>query len=207
MDVQLQELIDKIKKDGVAEAENSAQKIVSEAEKKAAEIISEAEKTAADLKKTAEVEINRREHASEDAIKQSARNILISFRGSIENELSAIIKTETEKAYSPDLLIKLIPETVKEWIAKEDVSELSVILSKQDLDALEKSLQTALKNEISKGMILKADDSISAGFRIGVKNGSAFFDYTDEAIAELFSEYLNPRTAAILKGAVDKGEN
>ena len=43
MDVQLQELIDKIKKDGVASAESSAAAIIAEAEKKAAAIISDAE--------------------------------------------------------------------------------------------------------------------------------------------------------------------
>ncbi|HAH61686.1 MAG TPA: V-type ATP synthase subunit E, partial [Treponema sp.] len=38
MDVQLQELIDRIKKDGVANAEKSSEKIIADAEKKAAEI-------------------------------------------------------------------------------------------------------------------------------------------------------------------------
>ena len=43
MDVQLQELIDKIKKDGVASAENEAAKIVAEAEKNAEKIIADAQ--------------------------------------------------------------------------------------------------------------------------------------------------------------------
>ena len=42
MDVQLQELIDKIKKDGVASAEASSAAIIAEAEAKAAEIINSA---------------------------------------------------------------------------------------------------------------------------------------------------------------------
>ena len=44
MDIQLQELIDKIKKDGVATAEQQASKIIEEAEKKAAAIIEDAQK-------------------------------------------------------------------------------------------------------------------------------------------------------------------
>ena len=43
MDVQLQELIDKIKRDGVSSAENEAKEIVSKAEKQAAAILKEAE--------------------------------------------------------------------------------------------------------------------------------------------------------------------
>ena len=53
MDIQLQELIDKIKKDGVAASEQQSALIVSEAEKKAAGIIAEAEKKADDMLKSA----------------------------------------------------------------------------------------------------------------------------------------------------------
>ena len=49
MDVQLQELIDKIKKDGVASAEASSAAIIAEAEKKAAAVIAEAEAKAAEI--------------------------------------------------------------------------------------------------------------------------------------------------------------
>ena len=53
MDVQLQELISKIKKDGVASAETSAAKIIADAEKKAASIISDAEAKADSIVKSA----------------------------------------------------------------------------------------------------------------------------------------------------------
>ena len=36
---------------------------------------------------------------------------------------------------------------------------------------------------------------------IGVKDGAAFYDFSAEAVAELFSTYLNPRVAAIMKEA------
>ena len=46
MDVQLQELIDKIKKDGVAAADEKASQIISEAEKKADGIVAAAKEEA-----------------------------------------------------------------------------------------------------------------------------------------------------------------
>ena len=52
MDVQLQELIDKIKKDGVAAAEKDAAKIIADSEKKAEAIIEEAQSKAADIIKS-----------------------------------------------------------------------------------------------------------------------------------------------------------
>ena len=201
MDVQLQELIDKIKKDGVAAAETSASEKIAAAEKEAAKIIADAKEEADKIIKQAKDETARMEKASEDAIAQASRNLVLTFRKSVENELSAIVNAETEKAYDAKLLGTLIPEAVKEWAKKSDASDLSVILNDKDLKALESNLQTALKSEIAKGLTLKTDNAIGGGFRIGVKDGAAFYDYSAEAVADLFSAYLNPRVAAIMKEA------
>lgn len=201
MDIQLQELIEKIKKDGVSSAETAARKIIADAEKKAASIVSDAEVKADSIIKTAKAETERMEKASEDAIAQAGRNLIISFRDGINKELFAIVNSETEKAMDKDLLKKLIPETVKAWSANPDADDVSVLLPAKDLKALETSLKTALKAKISKGLVIKSDASLSAGFRIGSKNGSAFYDFSAEEVAALFSAYLNPKTTEIMKKA------
>lgn len=200
MDVQLQELIDKIKKDGVASAEAEAAKIVQDSEKKAEAIISEAQEKAAEIIKNAKAETARMEKASEEAITQAGRNMLLSFKDALIGELDGLIQAETEKAES-DVLAKLVPETVKEWAKNSEASELSVLLSEKDLKALEASLTAELKSEIAKGLEIKADKSMSAGFRIGVNNGAAFYDYSAESLAEMFAAYLNPKVAALVKAA------
>ncbi len=201
MDIQLQELIDKIKKDGVAASEQQSALIVSEAEKKAAGIIAEAEKKADDMLKNAKAEISRLEKASEDAVAQSCRNMLITFRESLVAELNALIQSETQNAYSQELLKELVPETVRAWSKNADVSELSVLLSEKNLHNLEASFKSALKAEIEKGLQLKSDKTLGDGFRIGVNNGEAYYDYSAEALVELFASYLNPRVAQIMKNA------
>lgn len=201
MDVQLQELIDKIKKDGVASAETSAAQIIADAEKKAAQIIADAKNQADGIVKEAKTESERLEKSSEDAIKQAGRNLLISFRDGITSELKKIIESETATAYSKELLEKLIPETVKAWAGKSEVNNLSVLLSEKDLASLESGLKAALKDEIGKGLEIKPDKTLSNGFRIGLKDGSAFYDYSAESVAELFALYLNPKVAGLLKEA------
>ncbi len=201
MDVQLQELIEKIRKDGVESATVSAGNIIDEAEKKAAAIVKEAEEKADGIIRNAKAETARMEKASEDAITQAGRNLIISFRDGINKELSAIVASETEKAYDKDLLKKLIPETVKAWSANSDADDLTVLLSSKDLKALESNLKTALKSKISKGLELKADDSLSGGFRIGSRKGNAFYDFSAEEVASLFSAYLNPKTTDLMKRA------
>lgn len=202
MDIQLQELIDKIKKDGVASAEAQAAEIVKAAEEKAKSIADEAEKKSNDMIKNAKAEIARLEKASEDALSQASRNMLLTFRESLVQELDRLIKDETEKAYSQETLKKLVPETVKAWSQNADASELSVLLSEKDLKNLEAELKGALKAEIAKGLEIKSDKSVSGGFRIGIQNGAAYYDYSAESVADLFSAYLNPRVASIMKNAV-----
>ena len=201
MDVQLQELIDKIKKDGVTAAEKQAAQIIADAEKKAESIKKNAEDQAAQIIKDAKAETQRMEKASDEAIVQAGRNMLISFKDSLIAELDGLIKAETEKAASKDVLSKLVPETVKAWVKNTDASELSVLLSEKDLKALQSSFTTKLKAEIKKGLEIKPDKTITAGFRIGVKNGAAFYDYSAEALSEMFAAYLNPKVAALLKVA------
>ena len=201
MDVQLQELIDKINKDGVSASEKQAAAILSDAEKKAGVIIAEAEAKAASIIKNAEKETKRMEKSSEEAVVQASRNLLLSFKDSIIGTLDGLIKAETEKAVTQDVLKKLVPETVKAWCKNSDASELSVLLAEKDLKKLESAFKTSLKTEIKKGLEIKPDKTISAGFRIGVKNGAAFYDYSSESVAELFALYLNPKVAGLLKEA------
>ena len=201
MDVQLQELIDKIKKDGVTAAEAKAAEIIESANKKAESIISAAQEKSSEIIKKSKAETERMEKASEEAITQAGRNMLLSFKDSLIKELDSLILSETAAAESKTVLEKLVPETVKAWAKNADASELSVLLNEKDLKELEKSLTSSLKAEISKGLEIKPDKTLSAGFRIGVKNGAAFYDYSAESLAEMFAAYLNPKVAALLKNA------
>ncbi|HAH61685.1 MAG TPA: V-type ATP synthase subunit E, partial [Treponema sp.] len=153
--------------------------------------------------KNAKAETKRMEKAGEDAVTQAGRNMILAFRDALTAELDKIVRTETVKAYSKELMTKLIPETVKAWTKNTDAGDLSVLLSEKDLKELQSGLTAALKSEIAKGLEIKPDKTLANGFRIGIKNGAAFYDYSAESLAELFSSYLNPRTAELMKGAAE----
>ena len=201
MDTHVEELIDRIKKDGVAAAENSASEKIAQAQKEADKIILDAKQEAEKILKQAQEETARLEKASEDAIKQAGRNLLLQFRDSITKELSALVNEEIAGAYSKEVLVSLVPEVVKEWVKNSSAEDLSVLLNQKSLQEVESNLKAALKAEIAAGLTLKADNSVSSGFRIGVKDGAAFYDYSAEAVADLFSAYLNPRVAGLMKEA------
>ena len=57
------------------------------------------------------------------------------------------------------------------------------------------------KEKMLNGVTLKANDNFDGGFRIAVNNGSAYYDYSADAVVEMLSNYLSPKVAQLLKEA------
>lgn len=201
MEIQLQELIEQIKKDGVNAAETEAQKILADAKNEADKIVSDAKAQANKLLADAKEENDRMVKSSEDAIRQAGRNLLITFRESVTRELGAILNEGVASVYSPDSLAKLITKVVKEWGNNPQADDISVILNSEDLKALEDTLLSALKEKMNNGVTLKPNDNFLGGFRIAVNDGQAFYDYSAEAVVDMLSNYLSPKVTEILKEA------
>jgi len=201
MEVQLQELIEQIKKDGVETAEAEAKAIIEAAKADAEKIIADAQAQADRILAGAKTEIERMTKSSEDAVRQAGRNLLISFRESVTRELNAIVGENVAAVYSSDSFAKLIVSIVESWAKKPDAEDITVILNTQDLNKLEETLLAALKEKLLKGVTLKANDNFDVGFRIAVNNGSAYYDYSAEAVVDMLSNYLNPKVTELLKEA------
>ena len=201
MEVQLQELIEQIKIEGVATAEAEAKTIIDEAKAKAEKIIADAQAEADKILGNAKTDTERMTKSSEDAIRQAGRNLLLSFRESVARELKAIVGENVTAVYSSDSLAGLITNIVERWATNPDAEDITVILNPQDLIRLEENLLAALKEKMLKGITLKANDNFDGGFRIAVNNGSAYYDYSVEAVVDMLSNYLNPRVTELLKEA------
>ena len=201
MEVQLGELIEQIKKEGVATAEAEAKAIVDAAKADAEKIIDEAKAQADKILNDAKSETERMTKSSEDAIRQSGRNLLISFRESVSRELKAIIGENVSAVYSSEALAQIIVNIVANWANKPDAEDIAVILNTEDLNRLEETILAALKEKKLKGITHKANYNFDGGFRIAVNNGSAYYDYSAEAVVEMLSNYLSPKVTELLKEA------
>ena len=201
MEIQLQELIDQIKKDGVETAEAQAESILNSAKAEAQGIIAEAQAQAEKILLNAKNETDRMVKSGEDAIRQAGRNLLISFRESISRELGAIVDENVTGVYSSDAFSKIVVNVVESWAQKTDAEDLTVILNSSDLEKLEKTLLAELNAKMLKGITLKASDNFDGGFRIAVKDGGAYYDYSAEAVVDMLSNYLSPKVTALMKEA------
>lgn len=201
MEVQLQELIDKIKEQGVDAAEKEAAAVLDSAKEQAEKIISDARAQAESILTDAKCETEKMTKSSEDAIRQAGRNLLISFRESITKELNAVIGESVAAAYSSENLEKLIVNAVDGLIKNSNAKDVSVLLNEKDLKELEESLLYKLKEKFSAGITLKPNNNFDNGFRIAVNSEGIYYDYSAEAVVEMLSNYLNPNVVRLLKEA------
>jgi V/A-type H+-transporting ATPase subunit E len=199
MDVQLKELIERIKSEGVENAEQQAEQIVNEAEERAKKIVSDAEKEADAIRKEAEEEARKREATGRETLKQAGRDILLSTQKRLQELFDRIITRETGETMKGEYLQQLIGKAVEQL--ESDVADLSILVDEKELGNIEKGLHSKLSEELASGMEIKPLPGVEAGFRVSYKDGSAYYNFTSEGIAEILAGYLNPRLAEILKEA------
>jgi V/A-type H+-transporting ATPase subunit E len=198
MDIQLQELIDKIKKDGIEGAAAETVRLKSQAEGEAKHIVEAAQKEAEAIIAKGKADAERSEKAGVAALEQASRNLVLAFRAEIEALLNSIVARELVAAYSDDTLKAALPDILKAWAAKGGDS-LDVMVSAATLNNLSEWFNEKLVAELGKGVELKSDRNLGAGFHIANKDGSAYYDFSAESVAELLSAYLNPKLAEILQ--------
>jgi V/A-type H+-transporting ATPase subunit E len=203
MDVQLQELIEKIKSEGIKSAEQESARVLREAQHKADDIIAEAHDKASGIIAKAKEEAGRFEQTAKDAVAQAGRNTILSLRTRITELFDALITEQTKEAYSPKVLQEAIVSLIKSW-SKNQISNLEILLSASDLKKVEKQLKKRLAAELKQGVELKPFPEIEAGFRIAMKDGSAYYNFSDRGIGEILAEYLNPKIAEIVQEATQK---
>ena len=201
MEIQLQELIEQIKKDGVEVADEKAKVIIETAKAEADKIVANAKAEADKILANAKAENERMVASSEDAIRQAGRNLLISFRESVSKELNVILNKNVNEVYSSEKLAQIIVNVVEAWANKPDAEDIAVILNSESLKQLEDTILVGIKEKMLKGVTLKAGDNFDGGFRISVKDGSAYYDYSSEAVVEMLSNYLSPKVTELLREA------
>jgi V/A-type H+-transporting ATPase subunit E len=201
MDIQLQELIDKIKREGIESAQADAAKLKAEAEAEAGRIIEDAKKRAAGIVAQGEADRVRSEKAGVAAVEQASRNLVLAFKAEIQGLLDKIVGEAVSSAYSVDVVKGILPDLVKNWAAK-NTDSLAVVLSGDDLSKLDDGFRSQLASKLKGGVDFKVGKSLDGGFHIAEKDGSAFYDFSAEAVAALLSAYLNPKLAESVKDAV-----
>lgn len=181
MELQLQDLIASIRKDGVDAATAEAATIIEEATRKAESIVAAAKAEAAAERENAERDIEKLKSSALIAAEQAKRNATLSFKAEVKKEYEKLLTADVKSLLKDEALGKLIKAVLNE----EDMS-----LYTAEVGVVSDALKTELKDAVEKGLELKASPEAKSGFRFAAKDGSGYIDCSDEEIASMLMPFF-----------------
>ncbi|MGF7101512.1 V-type ATP synthase subunit E [Borreliella kurtenbachii] len=197
MQFEVKDLINKIKKDGLEEAERASNDIILKAKREAEEIVARAEEAARALKVKSEKEANDYKSHALEASRQAIRDLIIGVEKNLKSLFENALKDNVSEIFSDNnFLAELIIKITDSWAKGE---KLVIQLNESDFSSLEQILKLKLGNKLKEGMELRPFRGISKGFKIQKKNIGLHYDFSAETIADILFDYLNPRFKEVIK--------
>jgi V/A-type H+/Na+-transporting ATPase subunit E len=199
---ELQNLLDKIQRDGVEQAEAQAARIVGEAEERARAILAEAkasaEATVAQAERDAQVFVER----AHVALEQGVRDYLLRVQHGIEELLREIMRGTVAEALTPSVVAEMLVKLSQAYGgASADDEHATVLLGQRDADEFVELFLSDFRQRIAQGVQIHIDERIRRGFRVSFNEDGPFHDFTVEAIAESLAEMLRPPLKEIVRRA------
>ena len=195
MNTKIQELTDKIYREGVekgneeagriiAEAQSQKQSMISEAEAEAKRIIAEAEKQASELKKNTEAELKLFAAQSVEALKSEVANLITG------DVVSANVKAAmADKAFMQQVILTL----AKSWASQE-----ALTIQSSEADALARYFASNAKALLNQGVKIEKVAGKSTSFTILPADGSYKVTFGEEEFVAFFKDFLRPQLVEML---------
>ncbi len=181
MELQISDLISAIKKDGIESAEKSAKEITDAAEARAQTMISDAAVEAQRIIDRAKNEADEYLAGAELNAKQAQRDAVIAFGDEVRRQFERILSAEVGKCLSGDALAKLIAAALQ----GENAADYAL-----EIEQVSDVLKSELAGQIKDGLELRPTNKVSSGFRLASKDGSGYFDCSQEEISRMLMPFF-----------------
>lgn len=194
MELQIQELLQRIQSEGVDAARAEADKILADAKVSASALVEAAQKKANELESESRARIESAEKASRLALIQASRDTILGLREKVQTLMDAAVLSTVKETFSAQYLATLLP-TILGSLLSNGSTDLTVLLPAKTLAQLDSSLAARLSSELGAGITFKPFSGVDAGFRVMAKGSSAHYDFSAEAVAQVLSSRVNARLA------------
>ena len=195
MENKIQELTDKIYREGVEKGNTEAQKLIANAQDEAKKIVEDARKEAEAI-----VAASRK---SADELAENTKSELKLFAGQAVNALKSEIATlVTDKivnadvkafAADKDYLNAFIVALASKWSVNEPI-----VISTADAEGLKKYFAAQAKTLLDKGVKIEQVNGIKTLFSVSPADGSYKVNFGEEEFMNYFKEFLRPQLVEML---------
>lgn len=210
----VQELIDRLSHEGVAEGQQQAEKIIHDARHRAEGIVESARQEASDIRERARKEADHYQAAGEEALRLAARDAERSFGARVHeglrNRLQELVQQQME---DPELVKTMILEITRQATAGVGDEPVEMLLPAEIIteeavrtrieagepDRLTEFVESLIGEDLREGWNVDLGSQEHRGITVRVVNQQVEIDLTDEAISELLARHLLPRFRAIMR--------
>ncbi len=213
----VQELIDRLRAQGVEEGQQQAEAIVAEARRRAAELLDQAKAEAEKTVERARGEAKQLQAAGEEALRLAGRDAVLALKAEITDRFRShlrrlVTKTLADEAFLEKLILSIAGRTVPQGAGQE----LEILLPEQvvSVEALREDPGAARQSPLGKfvaglagemlreGITFSTTDESAAGLAVRVVGEDLEIQLDDEAVGALLLAHLLPRFRTLMEGAV-----
>jgi V/A-type H+-transporting ATPase subunit E len=204
----VQDLIARIRNEGVQAGRQEAESLTREAQKRAAETVAQARAEAESLIAKARAEIARERQAALEALQQAVRDTVLAFKERLTmrfvEEVKGLVGKELKDT---DFLRQMILAISGQALPDEAQNRALELLLSNDLfpeaDGGEQSMNDFIQGLSSqvmqRGIELKPSGESKPGIRLRLVGEDVEVDLTDEALSDLLLKHLLPRFRAYVE--------
>lgn len=203
MQDKLQELTDKLYKEGLSKGKKDADEMLAKAKQEAAKIMAEAREEADTLMLKTRKDCDDLKKKADGDIKMASVQALAAVRQKIEQAITAksitepIAKSLNEKEFLQSI-IKTIVESFNPKSGSH--SSLDIILPENKKQEMDSYIKEELVKYCNAGINVSYDKDIENGFKVSPKGSGYYISFTDKSFENIISEFLRPKTKKLLFG-------
>ena len=195
MENKIQELTDKIYREGVENGNEEAQRLISSARNEAAKIVEDARKEAESILAVARKSAKETAENTQSEIKLFAGQAVNALKTEIATLLTNEVVSESVKGFVADkeYLNKFIVSLAAQWSANE-----SIVISTADAEGLKKYFAANAKTLLDKGVRIEEVNGTKSLFTISPADGSYKVNFGEEEFENYFKDFLRPQLVEML---------
>ncbi len=214
----VEELIEKLRQQGVDKGQQEASKLVEEAEHRADWLLSQAHQEAEQIVSKARAAANNLRQSGEDALRIAARDMHLEVRETLSHSFSdqverLVAQQMDNEAFMRKLILSLVDKASQDH-GIVDAEKMEVLLPDDfiGLDELRRNpkeyregvlsqfVQSLAAEQMREGISFDLHDG--QGIRVRLSGEEVEVDLSADAIAKLLLKHLQPRFRAIIEGVI-----
>ena len=195
MESKIQELTDKIYREGVEKGNEEARRLVKNAQNEAMQIVENAKKEADLILTAAKKSSDEMEEHTKSELKLFANQAVNALKSEVANLITDKIvhASVQDMLKDKEVMNAFLLSLASQWSANENI-----VISSSDAESLKAYFQVKAKELLDKGVAIEQVNGQKALFSISPANGAYKVNFGEEEFENYFKSFLRPQLVEML---------